>query len=189
MRDKLAHSEAHQRILAILAIPLYEIERVKAKAPRRPWEPIPPHPLEVAVKEMFDYSYVGTDQIEQERAANYLWARQWFRDDPERVDVANYLDPSNHTVWYRMAQSYNYKEITLLCSIHLGSRWFDYFYDELPSALQPGSAAFDTLVQCAKNGWTEGEISSHPIYGIHINAVGYHPRMKRLLSHFPSSKP
>jgi hypothetical protein len=184
MMMKLEDSEGHKRIMAIMAIPLGEIERMGIGVPDRYGSR--PHPLEMAVKEMFDYSYVGTKPIEQERAANYLWARQWFRDDPARVEVANYLDPSNHSVWYRMAQSYSYREITLLCYQHLGSQWFDYFYGEFPESLHPGSAAFDTLVRCLKEGWSEADINNHPIYGIYINVAEYHPNMDRLLRHFPS---
>ena len=181
--------ETQQRIMDIMAVPLGEVKRMESKEPRKPWEPYPPHPLEMAVKEMFDYSYVGTDPLEQQRVTSYLWARQWFRDDPDRVAVANYLDPSNHSIWYRMAQNYSYREIILLCYIHLGSEWFEYFYGEFSQALHPGESGFNTLVECLQAGWEECEINNHPIYGIYINVAEYHPNMDRLLRHFPSREP
>lgn len=81
---------------------------------------------------------------------------------------------------------YTYKEIIGLCEFYLGSNWFDYFYGEFPEGLSPNTTAFDTLVQCLKNGWTEAEINSHPIYGIHVNVAAYHLNMDRLLQHFPT---
>lgn len=182
----------HQRLLDIMAIPLREIELMRVKNPyqyRVCGEDIP-YPLSdllaMVVKEMFDYSHVGTEAAEQDRLANYLWVRQWFRDDPGRVEVANYLDPANHSVWYLMTRHYSYREIILLCYIHLGSNWFEYFYGEFPAALHPHSSGFNTLVQCMEAGWTEAEINNHPIYGIYINVAEYHPNMDRLLRHFPA---
>jgi hypothetical protein len=79
----------------------------------------------------------------------------------------------------------SYMEILGLCEYYLGEDWFEYFYGEFPSALTPYTAAFDTLVECKREGWEEWEINNHPIYGIYINLAEYHPNMEKLLKHFP----